>query len=116
MYRKGAYIVGRIAGLLAVLLMAAVVAIQMPYVQTRLSKVALNQLASILDGRIQYDELKVMTSGVLVIRNLSLVDNEPYTEDIHERGWAPDDTVFRARSIRFFGEFSRSVNSITSTE
>ena len=99
MYRKGAYIVGRIAGLLAVLLMGAVVAIQMPYVQTRLSKIALNQLASILDGRIQYDELKVMTSGVLVIRNLALVDNAPYTEDIYERGWAPDDTVFRARSI-----------------
>ena len=99
MYRKGGYIVGRIAGLLAVLLMAAVVAIQMPIVQTRLSKLALNRLASILDGRIQYDELKVMTSGVLVIRNLSLVDNDPYTEDIYERGWAPDDTVFRARSI-----------------
>ena len=99
MYRKGGYIVGRIIGLLTVMLMAALVAIQTPYVQTRLSKVALNQLAAIMDGRVQYDELKVMTSGVLVIRNIKLVDSNPYSEDINFRGWAPADTVFRAKQI-----------------
>ena len=99
MYRKGAYIVGRVFGLLVVLLMAALVAIQTPYVQTRLSKVALNQLAAAMDGRIQYDELKVMTSGVLVIRNIRLVDTAPYTEDINGRGWAPVDTVLRAKQV-----------------
>ncbi len=99
MYRKAGYIVGRVFGLLVVLLMAAIVAIQTPYVQTRLSKVALNQLAAIMDGRVQYDELKVMTSGVLVIRNIKLVDAAPYTEDVNGRGWAPVDTVFRAGQI-----------------
>ena len=99
MYRKGGYIVGRIFGLLVVLLMAVVVAVQTPYVQTRLSKIALNQLAAIMDGRVQYDELKVMTSGVLVIRNLKLVDTAPYTEDVNGRGWAPADTVLRARQV-----------------
>ena len=99
MYRKAGYIVGRIFGLLVVLLMAAIVAIQMPYVQTRLSKVALNQLAALMDGRVQYDELKVMTSGVLVIRGIKLVDTAPYTEDVNGRGWAPVDTVFRAKQV-----------------
>ncbi len=99
MYRKTGYIIARIFGLLTVLLMAALVAIQTPYVQTRLSKVALNQLAAIMDGRVQYDELKVMTSGVLLIRNLTLVDGSPYTEDINQRGWEPADTVFRAKTI-----------------
>ncbi len=99
MYRKKGYIVARIVGFLAVLVMAFAVAIQTPYFQTRLSKLALNQLAAIMDGRVQYDELKVMTSGVLVIRNIKLVDANPYTEDINGRGWAPDDTVFRAKSI-----------------
>ena len=99
MYRKKGYIIARIAGLLAVLLMAFLVALQMPFVQTRLSKVALNQLAAIMDGRVQYDELKVLTSGVLVIRNLALVDPNPYTEDVNGRGWAPADTVFKAKTI-----------------
>lgn len=99
MYRKGGYIAARIAGLLAVLVMAFLVAIQTPYVQTRLSKVALNQLAAIMDGRVQYDELKVMTSGVLVVRNLLLIDGSPYTEDVNQRGWQPADTVFSAKTI-----------------
>ena len=80
-------------GLLAVLLMAFFVAIQTPLVQTRLSKVGLNQLAAIMDGRVQYDEIKVMTSGVIVIHNLKLIDTHPYEEDINGRGWAPADTV-----------------------
>lgn len=99
MYRKKGYILARIAGLLAVLMMTAVVAIQMPYVQTRLSKIALNQLAAIMDGRIQYDELKVMTSGVILIRNLTLTDENPYTEDRYGRGWAPVDTVLKVRTV-----------------
>ena len=93
MYRKKGYIIARMVGLLAVLLMAFFVAIQTPLVQTRLSKVGLNQLAAIMDGRVQYDELKVMTSGVIVIRNLKLIDTNPYSEDVNGRGWAPVDTV-----------------------
>ena len=99
MGKNTGYIIARIAGLLVVLVLAALLAIQTPYVQTRLSKVAVNQLAAIMDGRIQYDELKITTSGVVVIRNLTLVDGSPYTEDIYGRGWAPVDTVFKARSI-----------------
>ena len=99
MYRKKGYIVARIVGLLAVLLMAFLVAIQTPLVQTRLSKVALNQLVAIMDGRVQYDELKVMTSGVIVVRNLKLIDTHPYTEDINERGWAPADTVAQIKTL-----------------
>ena len=99
MYRKKGYIIARIVGFLAILVMAFVVAIQTPYFQTRLSKLALNQLAAIMEGRVQYDELKVMTSGVLVVRNLKLVDANPYTADVNGRGWAPADTVFRAKSI-----------------
>ena len=79
--------------------MAFLVAIQTPYVQTRLSKVALNQLAAIMDGRIQYDELKVMTSGVVVLRNVKLIDRMPYFEDEYRRGWFPADTVFSAKII-----------------
>ena len=99
MYRKRGYIVARIIGTLMVLVMAALVAIQTPYFQTRLSKIALGKLAAIMDGRVQYDELKVMTSGVLVLRNVVILDANPYREDAYNRGWAPVDTVFRARTI-----------------
>ena len=99
MYRKTGYIIARIVGLLTILLMTAIVAIQMPFVQTRLSKIALNQLAAIMDGRVQYDELKVTTSGVLVIRNIKLVDSAPCGPEVNDRGWESADTVFRAKTV-----------------
>ena len=99
MYRKRGYIIARIVGLLAVLVMAVLLAVQTPFVQTRLSKVALNQLAAIMDGRVTYDEIKISTSGVLLIRNLTLIDGNPYTEDRYGRGWEPVDTVFQARTV-----------------
>ncbi|MBO5547094.1 MAG: translocation/assembly module TamB domain-containing protein [Bacteroidales bacterium] len=99
MYRKRGYIIARIVGFLAVLVMAAILAVQTPLVQTWLSRIGLRQLEKVLDGRVHYDELKVTTSGVLVIRNLTLVDGSPYTEDAYGRGWAPVDTVFHARSV-----------------
>ena len=52
-----------------------------------------------MDGRVQYDELRITTSGILLVRNLTLLDGHPYTEDIHGRGWAPVDTVFKAKTI-----------------
>ncbi len=99
MYRKRGYIIARMVGLLAVLLMAFFVAIQTPLVQTRLSKIGLNQLVAIMDGRVQYDELKVMTSGVIVVRNLKLIDTNPYSEDVNGRGWAPVDTVAQINTL-----------------
>ena len=100
MYRKRGYIIARIVGFLAVLVMAAILAVQTPLVQTWLSRIGLRQLEKVLDGRVHYDELKVTTSGVLVIRNLTLVDGSPYTEDAYGRGWAPVDTVFHASLVQ----------------
>lgn len=99
MYRKRGYIIARIIGFLLIVVMGCIVAVQTPYVQTRLSKIALNQLAAIMDGRVQYEELKVMASGVLVLRNVVMTDDKPYTADEFDRGWAPEDTLFKAKSI-----------------
>ena len=99
MYRKGSYIVGRIAGLIAVLLLGSLVAVQTPFVQTKLTQKALEHLVPAMQGRIGYDELRILPSGVLLLKNAVIVDSNPYTEDIHGRGWEKVDTLFRARTI-----------------
>lgn len=99
MYRKGSYIAARIAGLIAVMLLACVVAVQTPYVQTRLTRYALDRLTETLDGKISYEELRVMPSGVLLLKNAVVLDKDPYTEDVNARGWEKIDTLFRAKTI-----------------
>ena len=99
MYRKGSYIAARIIGLAAVLVLGALFAIQTPSVQTRLSRYAMDRLTAAADGRILYDEIKVIPSGALVIKNILILDKNPYTEDVNVRGWAPADTILKARTL-----------------
>ena len=99
MYRRGSYIAARIAGLLAVLIMAAALAVQTPYVQTKLTDSALERLTEVMDGRIQYGEMKVMPSGALLLKDVLIIDSKPYVKDEFCRGWAPVDTVFRAGTV-----------------
>lgn len=74
MYRKGSYIAARIIGLAAVLVLGALFAIQTPSVQTRLSRYAMDRLTAAADGRILYDEIKVIPSGALVVKNILILD------------------------------------------
>ena len=99
MYRKGSYIAARIAGLLAVVLLGFIVAVQTPYVQTKLTHSALDRLTETLDGKVGYDELRVLPSGVLLLKGAVILDKDPYSEDINGRGWERADTLFSARTI-----------------
>ena len=99
MYRPGSYIAARIAGLLVVLIMAASLAVQTPFVQSRLAGRALESLKDAMDGRIQYGEMKLMPSGALLVKDVLIIDSKPYTEDEFCRGWEPVDTVFRAGTL-----------------
>lgn len=99
MYRKKAYIAGRIAGFFVVLLMAIVVAIQTPSVQTKITNKAAQYIDKHFGALIEYDRLSVMPSGALLIENAVIIDKDPCTLDPHNRGFAPVDTLFLADRI-----------------
>ena len=96
---KGYNIAARIAGLLLLLPLAAIFAVQLPGVQQKLCNYALDKLEKGLDGKVSFSEIKVMPTGALLLKDALILDSTPYTEDIHDRGWAPVDTLFYARSI-----------------
>lgn len=99
MYRKGSYIAARIIGLAAVLVMAALFAVQTPAVQTRLSRYALDKLTTAADGLVSFDQVKIIPSGALVVKNLIILDKDPYTEDVNARGWEKVDTILTAKTV-----------------
>ena len=99
MYRKGSYIAARIAGFFAIVLLGCAVAVQTPFVQTRITLKVLDRLTAAMDGRIEYGEFRVMPSGVLLLKDAVVLDDNPYTEDIYGRGWERADTLFRARTV-----------------
>jgi len=97
MYRKTAYIVGRIAGFLVVALMALLFAVQTPSVQTRITRIASEKLMQMMEGTVDYEELSIMPSGALHLKKVTIRDNAPYIDE--SKGWEAADTFFRAESI-----------------
>lgn len=99
MYKKGSYITARAIGAVFFLILCCVVAVQTPYVQTRVTKKALSRLLEKLPASVTYNRIEVMSSGVLKIDGLAVTDSSPYTLDVYQRGWDSEDTLFRAKSI-----------------
>ena len=99
MYKKGSYITARAIGAVFFLILCCFVAVQTPYVQTRVTKKALSHLLEKLPASVTYNRIEVMSSGVLKIDGLAVTDSSPYTLDVYQRGWDSEDTLFRAKSI-----------------
>lgn len=99
MRNKGSYILARLAGLVLVLAMSVVYAVQTPYFQTRIARYAISYITEALDGKVYCKELKVMPSGALMMSDILILDRSPYTEDAHGNPTAPVDTVLTARSL-----------------
>lgn len=92
-------IIARIAGLILLLIAGVFLAIQIPSVQTWIVRKVTDKLESSIHGTLQYSDISVSPMGALLIKDLVILDNEPYSADEYGCGWAPRDTFFCAKTI-----------------
>lgn len=92
-------IIARIIGFILLLVAGALLAIQIPSVQNRIVRKAADKLQSAINGTVSYSDISLTPSGALLIKDLLILDNDPYTADEYECGWAPRDTFFCAKTI-----------------
>lgn len=97
--KKRYQILLRLLAFLLLLVLTAVVAIQIPAVQTRLAKVAIGVLEKKIDGNISFDKLKVQPDGLL-LTNFAITDKHPYKENIYGRPWDVVDTLAAIGTLR----------------
>ena len=88
----------RIAGLITVVLIAAVLAVQSPAVQGYLLRRALSSLAETLDGDITFESVQLRPFHGAMVKNLAIVDRRPYNSTHPLLGNAPD-TLVRISSL-----------------
>lgn len=98
--KKRYYILARIAGFLMVALCSVVFLLQMPSVQTRLTKAAVSFLSKKLDADVSIGNVKLVPGSGLLITDLAIIDRTPYTADRYGKGFAPCDSFFVAGSIK----------------
>lgn len=92
-------ITAAIVGALFLLLLAAGLSVQLPGVQTTLARKLIGKLESGIDGKVSIGSIRVLPSGVMQVRDLVIIDTEPATDPIAERGHQPVDTFFRAGTV-----------------
>ncbi len=75
--KRGLKITVWILGLLAILLLAGLVAIQSPAVQTYLGKQVIARLQKNMDATIRFNNISVRPTEALLLEDLVVLDNHP---------------------------------------
>lgn len=75
--KKALRITGIILGIILLIVLGMVVAIQHPKVQGALAKKAIEKFAKNIDGTFSFDEMSVKPFDAVVLRNVVLTDNNP---------------------------------------
>ena len=90
------YILARILAFIILLVIAVMVAIQSPRVQTLAVKEVTSRLSEEIDADIRIGSLRMMPFNALVIKDILILDKDPYVDlSVCE----PIDTVFKAGSV-----------------
>lgn len=99
MGKRTSNIPGTVTSAILLLLFGALVAIQIPKAQTKVARKVLALLSNSLEGNLQVGDVNIRPSGAVFLKDILVLDKEPYTEDVNCRGWAPVDTLFYAGNI-----------------
>lgn len=80
---------------LATLLLSAVIALQIPAVQTAVVQRIIDRTVKDIDGRIEMEKVDFYPFNTLIIKNIAIIDEHPYVggKDV------PQDTLFRAETV-----------------
>ena len=81
------------AGLLILLLLCFFIAVQSPRVQTGLARYVTSRLEKSLGGHFSIGTIRLMPFNAVVVKDVVLLDDSPYTEDIYGRGHKHLDTL-----------------------
>ena len=81
------------AGLLILLLLCFFIAVQSPRVQTGLARYVTSRLEKSLGGHFSIGAIRLMPFNAVVVKDVVLLDDNPYTEDIYGRGHKHLDTL-----------------------
>lgn len=93
--RKALKISARVLVFLATVLLTAVIALQIPAVQTAVARKALEKVQDRFDGEIEFSKVAIQPFNTLIVTDLKLIDDNPWTIS----GTSPADTVLNAGTL-----------------
>lgn len=98
--KKVQYILARVAGVVFLLILSAILVIQLPSVQSEIASRLAATLKEKVDADLSIGSIHILPTAGVLIKDISIVDTDPYTEDRYHRGNETQDTLFRADVVR----------------
>ena len=96
---KSRHIAARVAGFIVLLFFGALMALQLPQVQSALARYVCSLVSGKLDGRLEIRALQLHPFNAVTIRDAAIIDSNPYTEDRYDKGYAPADTLLKVGKL-----------------
>lgn len=96
---KGYNVIARVAGGILLLIAALLLLIQVPAVQSRLGRIVADRLENALDGKVSWSDIRIMAPNAVLIKDLLILDSNPYTEDEFDKGYPPTDTLGYLKTV-----------------
>ncbi len=81
------------------LIATALAALQSPNVQKRLVDKLIDRVADKMEGKITFSSVDFQIPGTISLKDVLVLDSNPYTEDINNTGATTCDTVLFARNV-----------------
>lgn len=99
MSKNNHHITPRLIALVLLIIFAIPVAIQIPAVQKWAVGRAMDMIGPSIQAEISVGDIRVRPSGALVLRDVLILDKNPYSDPVGHPSWAPADTFFQAGRI-----------------
>ena len=97
--KKGLRIVGILIGVVLLLLLGILVAFQSPKVQTALGKRIVASFENKIDGKIEFESIKILPFNAIHIDGVTVTDSAPYKDTAGTGGLPVVDTLLKAGSL-----------------
>ena len=97
--KKALRIIGFILAAVVIILLSALIAIQSPKVQTAIGKKIVSSLDDKIDGKIEFENIKILPFNAINISGLSISDSAPYSDTLGTAALPVVDTLLKAGSL-----------------
>lgn len=97
--KKALKVFGYLVAVILLLLLAAFVAFQSPKIQTALGKRIVSAFEDKIDGKIEFESIKILPFNAIHLQGVTVSDSAPYSDTVGTRGLPIVDTLLKAGSM-----------------
>ncbi|MCQ2182554.1 MAG: translocation/assembly module TamB [Bacteroidales bacterium] len=96
---KGIHITSKVIGGIFAFFMLCIIASHDKNIQKSISSAIARRIDKVIDGKLSFSSINISPYGSFILKDVLVLDPDPYTADTYGKGYATTDTLFYAGSL-----------------